>query len=338
MQYRFTKANADAIGVDPVGTLTPAGGSSSVLYGTTESGGTGDNSSPCLFTFTPGATEGSGILKVIHSFTGMPDGAEPLEGRVSIDSSGNIIGVTNAGGTYGAGTIFTCAPDGSGYQILHEFGDSSDNDYGGDNPIDGLTLGSDGAYYGVTSFGGEGYDQGGVVYRFDATDPAGGFSVLYNFNSTGDGYIPVSKPFEDSDGNLVGTTLYTFNDDNGDERGGVLYKLAAGLPNPVNVKSVSLSLATVVGGEMNSTATVTINKPAGSKGAVLSLDSAVLNRGSGTPGAVSIPSSVTVPAGGETATFTVTTHAVNATTDEQITAAYNNSQSNDILGYQNRLR
>ncbi len=323
VQYRFTKTKADATGDYAYGTLTPAGGSSPILYGTTAFSSGGLNSAPSLFAFTPGATDGSGTVRVIHSFTGAPDGAEPVEGRVAIDRSGNIIGVTSAGGTYGAGIIFTCAPDGSEYRILHEFGDSAHSDDDGASPIDGLTLGSDGAYYGVTSNGGDGADgTGGVVYRFVPENPTGNFSVLYNFNGTGDGYVPVAKPFEDSDGNLIGTTLYTNTMDNGDARGGVLYKLASGLPNPVKVASLTLSPGTVIGGQMNSTAAITLNKPAGSNGAMLEIFAGKLNS-SGSDNAASVPTSITIPAGHETATFTVATSAVNSTTDEQIAAGYN---------------
>jgi len=44
---------------------------------------------------------------VLHSFTGA-DGAYPYPGLVG-DAAGNLYGVTNAGGSYGAGVVFKLA-------------------------------------------------------------------------------------------------------------------------------------------------------------------------------------------------------------------------------------
>ena len=82
------------------------------------------------------------------------------------------------GGTYGYGTIFEVTPAGA-VTILHSFGDGTD----GLTPLGGLTLGSDGNFYGVTS----GFDHlpagpfDGTIFRYT---PGGVLTTLYEFDST----------------------------------------------------------------------------------------------------------------------------------------------------------
>jgi hypothetical protein len=83
---------------------------------------------------------------------------------------------------------------------------------------------------------------------------------------------------------------------------------------------VSLSPTSVVGGTANSTATVRLNGPAPAGGAVVTLSSSAT-------AAASVPSSVTVAANATTATFTVTSYAVTATTSAAISATYNATSS-----------
>lgn len=46
---------------------------------------------------------------VLHSFTNVPDGANPYAGLV-MDKAGNLYGTTEYGGSYGYGTVFKLAP------------------------------------------------------------------------------------------------------------------------------------------------------------------------------------------------------------------------------------
>ena len=324
VQYRFTQANYATVGGLPEGTLTPANGSSPVFYGTTAEGGAGaDDGQGTLFAFTPGTTDGGGKLQILHSFPDAnvtDDGESPGAGRVAITSSGDIIGLTPYGSVSGSeGVIYECAPDGSSYTIVHQFGSGKDGAF----PLGGLTLGSDGAYYGAAEFGGNGSFTGGVIFRLLPAGSGFHYTVVYDFTGgQGNGAVPEAKPFEDSDGNLIGTTYYNTTTNNGVGGYGTLYKLASSLPNPVKVASLNVSPGTVIGGQMNSTATVTLNKPAGSNGAVINLYAGKLNS-SGSDNAASVPTSVTIPTGAELATFTITTNAVSSTTDEQIAASYN---------------
>ena len=95
-----------------------------------------------VYSVTPGGTE-----TVLHSFTGIPDGAQPLGGL--IDVAGTLYGMTNVGGARGNGTIFSITTSGK-EKVLYSFG-TAVND--GINP-QGDLLYSGGAFYGTTGGGG----------------------------------------------------------------------------------------------------------------------------------------------------------------------------------------
>jgi hypothetical protein len=78
--------------------------------------------------------------------------------------------------------------------------------------------------------------------------------------------------------------------------------------------SLSVNPASVPGGT-SVTGTVTLNAPAPTGGALLTLTS-------GNGAVVTVPTGVTIPAGSSSATFTVTTTATSATTPVTLTAAY----------------
>jgi hypothetical protein len=87
-----------------------------------------------------------------------------------------------------------------------------------------------------------------------------------------------------------------------------------GAQTPASLSSLSLSPSTVVGGGTSQgTATLTSAAPAG--GAVVTLSS-------GNPAVATVPSSVTVPGGSTSATFTVTTVAVTSSSTATVTGSY----------------
>jgi len=88
---------------------------------------------------------------------------------------------------------------------------------------------------------------------------------------------------------------------------------------PPVVSSISLSPTSVTGGLSNSTGTVTLSGPAATGG-----DSVALS--SDNTAAATVPSSVTVAAGKTTATFTVTGHAVAATSKANISGTFGVTQ------------
>ncbi len=100
---------------------------------------------------------------VLYSFAdNSTSGMFPLS---SLTLSGNTLyGMTNEGGTYNNGTIFSIYTNGSGYKDLYIFAGNSTS---GSTPYGSLTL-SGNTLYGMTSSGG-GYDNG-TIFRINLGD------------------------------------------------------------------------------------------------------------------------------------------------------------------------
>jgi uncharacterized repeat protein (TIGR03803 family) len=174
------------------------------LYGTTESGGTG-NGYGTVFELSPNG-DGTWSEKTLYSFQGSPDGEMPLAGLV-MDGSGNLYGTTSIGGV-GGGTIFELSPNSDGTwteTILHSFtGGSSD----GAGSEAGLIFDASGDLY-TTTVGG-GAQESGTVFELSPSNGSWTGKVLYSFCSRtncADGSSPISGLTFDSNGNLYGATL-----------------------------------------------------------------------------------------------------------------------------------
>ena len=187
-------------------------GRDGALYGTTSSGGA--HGTGVIFLVSP---DGTGFT-VLHTFGPLAqlfvnktnaDGTWP-KGALVQDNDGVLYGATEQGGSGGGGTLFRLKPDGTAYQILHAFGPTGEMFSNGDgaSPV-GLTLGSDGLLYGVTTLGGD--NGNGLIFRIshDGT----GFKVLrvfrevtYRDNINDDGARPGAAPVFGHDGSLYGTT------------------------------------------------------------------------------------------------------------------------------------
>ncbi|MGB8886290.1 MAG: choice-of-anchor tandem repeat GloVer-containing protein [Candidatus Korobacteraceae bacterium] len=192
------------------------------LYGTTTWGGTGGHGT--VFELSP--ANGGWTEKVLYSFAGGDDGADPIAGVV-FDAAGNIFGTTQAGGGgstgcngQGCGTVFELSPAGTGWTetVLHRFQGTTD----GGEPDGALVLAPNGNFYGATLVGG--LDDGGVVF---ALQPAGGswtFVPFYDLPSTGlSGGGPMNTLAVDASGALYGANFV----DGADGLGSV-FKLAPG--------------------------------------------------------------------------------------------------------------
>ncbi len=149
---------------------------------------------------------GGGVrFKVLYSFQGSPnDGATPA-GKLILDASSNLYGMTEYGGarTLGWGTVFKLDTAGK-ETVLYAFTGGTDGGYA----FGGLVRDPAGNLYGSTSAGGYpscGGDGCGVVFELDTT---GKETVLYQFLGGNDGADPNGDLVRDTAGNLYGTAYW----------------------------------------------------------------------------------------------------------------------------------
>ncbi len=190
-----------------------------------------------------------GAERVLYSFTGGSDGANPA-GGLMMDSVGNLYGTTNNGGSGGMGTVFKLALNSSGdyaESTIYSFTGGTD----GSQPEAGVIMDGAGNLYGTTAYGAGGY---GTVFKLTPHGSAGYTeSTLYTFTGGSDGGVPEAGVIMDSKGTLYGTTV-----GEGSNGGGTVFKLT---PNGssgyveatlYNLPSVSYGVASAGGLIMDS--------------------------------------------------------------------------------------
>jgi uncharacterized repeat protein (TIGR03803 family) len=146
------------------------------------------------------------------------NGSQPSYEFLIRGTNGNFYGTTYLGGKNNGGTVFEVTPAGKLSTIYNFCAESACAD--GAYPYGGLVQGSNGIFYGTTSFGGA--NNGGTV--FDVT-PEGAITTLYNFCSEADcndGYVPSAALIEGSNGNFYGTTQ-----DGGANGGGTVFEITS---------------------------------------------------------------------------------------------------------------
>lgn len=159
------------------------------LYGTASAGGASGQGT--VFMLDP-----TGHETTLHSFAGIPDGANPYAGLVR-DKLGNLYGTTYRGGAAGQGVVFKVEAAGS-ESVFYSFNGGAD----GLGPEPGLVRDPQGNLYGTTFAGGS--SGCGAVFKLD---PTGNETVLHSFCSTwGDGFNPQAGLVRDRQGNLYGTS------------------------------------------------------------------------------------------------------------------------------------
>jgi uncharacterized repeat protein (TIGR03803 family) len=200
--YRFT-GRAD--GAWPAGNLVLD--SAGNLYGYTLGGGNGKRCSQVcgvVYELSPGA---SGWTEtVLHTFTGGSDGYTPR--GLTPDTSGNLLGVAESGGTAnsnceaGCGTVFKLTPGAGGWSlsVIYSFSGGSDGGY----PISPLVFDTQGNLFGTTLLGGSVQcpNECGTVFELSPNGSGWNFSDVYSFSGP-DGADPQGILF-DSAGNLFG--------------------------------------------------------------------------------------------------------------------------------------
>jgi uncharacterized repeat protein (TIGR03803 family) len=205
--------NSAPNGVNPAAGLLQ--GPDGNFYGVAAYGGTAGFGSCGTIVGIPGCgtvfkVTRAGKATVLHNFCGgngcgslTTDGAVPI-GRLAVGPNGDLYGTTQSGGLYqgkyNSGTIFQVSTAGLSYSVMHVFsGNSGTGD--GSNPTAGLTLASNGDFYGTTEFGGaSGF---GTVFRMEL---GGTVTIMHSFAQYDpDGAQPMGALIEGRDGNLYGT-------------------------------------------------------------------------------------------------------------------------------------
>ena len=198
----ITSGNACLDGATPETALLQ--GKDGNLYGTTQAAGA--TSAGNVFRL-----EMNGRLTVLHSFCTQSDCADGRDPRASLirDAQGNLYGTTLAGGSllgpgsFGNGTIFKIAPEGT-FTTLYTFCAEGGTCPDGAGPTQ-LMRGPNGNFYGLTGF--NGFYTGGTVFELSAYNVLTTLTSFCETNSTNcpTGSIPLGF-IRAVDGTFYGTT------------------------------------------------------------------------------------------------------------------------------------
>ena len=174
-----------------------------------------------------------GTATVVHQFAGT-DGATPI-GVLTLASDGYVYGVTQHGGSpacaaqFGCGTVFRIYKDGSGFEVIHNFGGLWASD--GQEPS-GIVQGTDGNLYGATSFGGVPQNYGTLFMIKPPFSAAASYSN-YLFPTDASVGVRPQVPMQAADGKIYGSCSSAFG-------GHAMYVLDPLAPTP----TVSVALNT----------------------------------------------------------------------------------------------
>jgi uncharacterized repeat protein (TIGR03803 family) len=137
---------------------------------------------------------GAQTVSTVYSFSGS-DGEFPKP-ALAQGRDGMLYGTTYLGGAYDEGTIFKLNPKNGQLMTLYTFTFTD-----GEFPAGGLTLATDGNFYGTSQLGGANGE--GVLFR---VSPTGVYTVLHAFTGGSDGNAPTTAPIETESGVLYGTS------------------------------------------------------------------------------------------------------------------------------------
>ncbi len=213
---QFLRAEKCADGETPVAGVVVAG--DGTLYGTTENGGSGAAlaNHGTVFRLAPPKDGGAWKETVLYDFCSQPncaDGSYPFAGPLLLSKSGLLYGTTSSSDH--AGTLFALATDGSGFQVLHDFGVTGQD---GSKPFSGIIEDRGGVLYGMTPTGGA--QSCGTAYSFDPASSA--YEIFHSFCAgTADAGFP-GGGFTLLE-NEKGTRLYGMSSDGGASDKGAIF-------------------------------------------------------------------------------------------------------------------
>jgi uncharacterized repeat protein (TIGR03803 family) len=193
--YAFAGGNDGAF---PQGGVTF--GADGALYGTTTEGG----SAGAGTAFRLQRTGSHYRETIVHTFLGMGagDGSKPVGDLIAVGDT--LYGVTENGGSNGAGTVFALARSGStfGERLLYAFGYGAG---GTQYPGAGLVAGKHGTFFGTTQQGG--HYGNGIVYALVRKKSGYLEHAIHAFSYTIDGAQPIGLTIA-ADGTMYGTTMH----------------------------------------------------------------------------------------------------------------------------------
>jgi uncharacterized repeat protein (TIGR03803 family) len=182
------------------------------LYGTTSAGGANGNGA--VFMLSP-----KGIIwgeTVLYSFGTGTDGAIPYAG-VTLDSAGDVLGTTSAGGSSGYGTVFELSKQNSWAEtIVYNFQNQDD----GAVPYAGLIADGLGNFYGAATEGGS--QGGGSIFELTPAGSGWNFAAIQSLPGSG-----ISGTFRNLMLSSSGT-LYATTHCDGQNSAGTVYQLVPG--------------------------------------------------------------------------------------------------------------
>ncbi len=160
----------------------------SKLYGMAVNGGAHD--SGVIFSFDPATND----YHDVHDFNGI-NGSSPM-GGLTLSNNGIFYGLTQFGGTFNHGVIFSYNPVNNNYTKLFDFDDTT-----GQSP-NGKLLQVNGTFYGMTKNGGTA--GRGVIFSYDSVN---GYKTLFNFDpADSTGTYPYGSFVLGNEGLLYGMT------------------------------------------------------------------------------------------------------------------------------------
>ncbi len=182
-----------ADGSEPSGTFVKSVGK---LYAVTNTGGVDQNG--IIFSYDIN----SNTHTKLHDFFYTGQGANPYGSLLGF--GGKLYGMTNVGGYYNHGVLFSFENSNNTYEVLHDFGFNLD----GAKPS-GSLIESGGKLYGMTRD--RGAYSNGVIFSYDIGSSV--YTKLHDFNGV-DGSSPYGSLMKSS-GKLYGMTRYGGSDDEG---------------------------------------------------------------------------------------------------------------------------
>ncbi len=153
--------------------------------------------------------------RILADFQGGTDADDP-GGGLALGPDGALYGYAQGGGTSNYGTIFKLTPSKGGYaeSVIYTFTYPKDGYY----PSGRLLLDAHGVIYGTAADGGLG---SGVVFTLTPAAHGYAYAIIYGFQQSGDGALPVGGVIMDRSGALYGTTEF-----GGAWQAGTVYQLA----------------------------------------------------------------------------------------------------------------